>query len=58
MGNSCRGVCAGPIRVVSICKSNSWVDVVDSVMDENSSDEVDSESDKEETNHDADESDS
>ena len=58
MGNSWRGGCAGPILVVSISISISWVDVVDWVMDENSSEEVESVSEREETNHDEDESDS
>ena len=58
MGNICRGGCAGPILVVSISISISWVDVVDRVTDEHSSEEVDSVSEIEETNHDEDESDS
>ncbi len=58
VGNGRRGGCAGPIRVVSISISISWADVVDRVMDEHSSEEVDSVSEIEETNHDEDESDS
>ena len=57
VGNSRRGGCAGPILVVSISISISWVDVVEWVMDEHSSEEVDSVSEREETNHDEDESD-
>ena len=58
MGNSCRGGCAGPILVVTISILISWVYVVEWVMDEHSSEEVDSVSEIEETNHDEDESDS
>ena len=58
VSNSCRRGCAGPILVVSISISISWVDVVEWVMDERSSEEVDSVSEREETNNDEDESDS
>ena len=43
---------------MSISISISWVDVVEWVMDEHSSEEVDSVSEREETNHDEDECDS
>ena len=44
--------------MVSISISISWVDVGEWVMDEHSSEDVDSVSETEETNHDEDESDS